>query len=309
MHKLPKYIAILAIFSIYCTPLYAAECTKHEHDPEDLNEYYQSAEGLAGSALKAELNLIIRGHQRYTYTPCVWAMLKESDEDPDNSDNVIAFYTQRSIPKSNQVSGQAGQEDFWNREHIWANSHGFPSKGQHAYTDGHHLRPADQSVNSDRDDHDFDNGGVPNDECTECREGAGTWEPPDLVKGDVARMMFYMATRYEGGDASSTDDLELLDINDTESGAPGRFGTLCTLVQWHNADPVTSNEQDRNNVIHSWQGNRNPFIDHPEYVNSIWGPECGGIVDKPDLDRAEVLRRLDAIEHEIGEIRALIEGS
>ena len=84
--------------------------------------------------------------------------------------------------------------DAWNREHFWAKSHGFPRKSQCAYTDAHHLRAADKSVNTDRSNNDFSDGGTPDDECTQCREGDGTWEAPDLVKGDIARMMFYMVT-------------------------------------------------------------------------------------------------------------------
>lgn len=299
--------AVLAVFTT-CQVSAAAECTKHKHDPEDLDEYYESADGLTGGALKTALNQIIRGHTRYTYTPCVWAMLKEADEDPDNSDNVIAFYSRRSVPKADRDQGQ-NDPDSWNREHIWAKSHGFPNKSQHAYTDAHHLRAADRSVNTDRSDHDFDSGGDPDTECTGCREGDDTWEPPDSLKGDVARMMFYMPTRYEGSDASNTPDLELVDSNDTARGETGRFGKLCTLLQWHLDDPVTVEERTRNDVIHSWQGNRNPFIDHPEYVMSIWGADCDDVEEPADADRAALLERIKAIEREVSQLRALIEGS
>jgi len=90
-----------------------------------------------------------------------------------------------------------------------------------------HLRAADRSVNSDRSNNDFANGGEQDDECTECREGAGTREAQDRVRGDVARMLFYMATRYEGNDSSNTPDLELVDRL-THTGEP-HIGKLCTL--------------------------------------------------------------------------------
>ena len=305
MQRWTLSFTVLAVFAT--CQISAAACTKTEHAPVDLANYYASADSLTGADLKTALNQIIRGHTQYSYTPCVWAILKEADEDPNNSDNVIGFYTRRSIPKVDQDTGSS-PPDFWNREHIWSKSHGFRNESQHAFTDAHHLRAADKSVNNDRYDHDFDNGGDLDTECTECREGNNTWEPPDGQKGDVARMMFYMPTRYEGGDASQTPDLELVDSNDTARGVPGRFGKLCTLLQWHLDDPVADAERTRNDVIHSWQGNRNPFIDHPEYVVSIWGAECGDVVEPAEVDRAALLERVTAIEGEVSQLRALIEG-
>lgn len=210
-------------------------------------------------------------------------ILKEADQDSSNSDNVLGFYTRRPIPKTDQDRGE-NTPDYWNREHIWAKSHGFPYTSQDGYTDAHHLRACDKSVNNDREDHDFAYGGIPDDECSGCKEGGGTWEAPDEVKGDVARMIFYMATRYDGNDDSGTPDLILVDQL-TSSGSP-QFGKVCDLVQWHLADPVSSQEIARHDVIYSWQGNRNPFIDHPEYAVSIWGKECGVVVEPPTVPAA-----------------------
>jgi len=232
---------------------------------------------LTGEAMKSQLNSLIKGHKSQSYS-CVWTILKESDEDPYNSNNVIGLYTRRSIPKSMQDNGSNGS-DAWNREHVWAKSHGFPSKSQDGYTDAHHLRPADKSVNSSRGHEDFDDGGSPHYECSGCRSDSDSWEPPDEVKGDIARMMFYMVVRYEGSDSSGTPDLELVNV-DTDSGDP-EFGWLDTLLDWHNQDPVSSAELDRNQIIYEWQGNRNPFIDHPEWVANIWG---GGSNPPPNWD-------------------------
>lgn len=266
MRLLPLFILLLSI-----SQAAIGACTKPGHPAFGLTTYYQSAQGLTEDDLKSALNQTLRGHTRFTYS-CVWDILQETDEDPNNSSNVIALYTNRSIPKSEADHG-ANDPNSWNREHVWAKSHGFPNATQHAYTDVHHLRPVDRSVNTDRSNNDFDNGGTPDDECTECREGDGTWEPPDRVKGDIARMLFYMVVRYEGSDSSNTRDLELVD-RATNSGEP-LFGYLCTLVQWHIDDSVSNDERNRNSVVYSWQGNRNPFIDHPEYVASIWDSECG----------------------------------
>ncbi|MEW6120413.1 MAG: endonuclease [Pseudomonadota bacterium] len=252
-----------------------AACTKPVVPAYIAGDYYAPASGLAGAALKNALHDIIDGHIVQTYS-CTWDMLKEADADPANPANVIGLYSRRSIPKTDQDTG-GNTPDAWNREHVWANSHGFPNSGYHAYTDGHHLFAADKSINADRANDDFAYGGVPNPECTACKEDAAleTWEAPDLVKGDIARVMMYMAVRYAGGSGvdGGTPDLELVDRL-TDSGEP-RFGDLCDLVAWHQGDPVSNAERSRNDTIYSWQGNRNPFVDHPEYVLQIFGDPCG----------------------------------
>lgn len=255
-------------------PVHAlAACTKPSTPVFDSAAYYAPATGLSGTALASALHDIVDGHITQTYS-CVWDVLKEADQDPVNPANVIDIYSRRSIPKTDQDTG-GNTPDAWNREHVWANSHGFPGSSYHAYTDAHHLYAADKSLNADRGNDDFAYGGIPNPECPACKENNGleTWEAPDIVKGDIARAMMYMAVRYNGGGDGGTPDLELVDRL-TNSGEP-RFGDLCDLVAWHMADPVSSEESRRNEVVYSWQGNRNPFVDHPEYVLPIWGATCG----------------------------------
>ena len=116
-------------------------------------------------------------------------------------------------------------------------------------------------------------------------------------------MMFYLVVRYEGNDQSGTPDLELVDRL-THTGEP-HFGKLCTLVAWHGLDPVSPEERRRNDVVHSWQGNRNPFVDHPEFVQAIWGEECGA--GPEDTLREELLNRIERLESEINELRTIIE--
>lgn len=272
-----SFLSLTASGQQLCKPV--SSCTKQAFKPVDLEEYYASTKGLAGQALKAELNAIIRDHRRYSYTPCVWKALEELDEDPENPDNVIAIYTRRSIPKLRRDCGM-NDGDSWNREHLWAKSHGFPDQGQHAYTDFHHLVPADRSVNSDRSNKDFMDGGMPHPECTECNEADMSWEAPDSVKGQIARMMFYMAVRYEGDDGSGTPDLELVD---RFTGKEPYLGFLADMKMWHCHFPVAERERVRNDKVHSWQGNRNPFIDHPEFVESVWEFKCGEFDDKTEL--------------------------
>ena len=228
--------------------------------------YYQNAEGKTGMELKQALHEIIKGHTSYPYTSSntdLWDILKEADQDTANPDNVILLYTGFSVDGEQEYAGGDG----WSREHVWAKSHGGFDDDPPTGTDAHNLHACDISVNSSRSDKDFDNGGSPHSEATECFYDADSWEPRDAVKGDVARTMLYMATRYEGT-VSNEPDLELIDV--IPSSGP-TFGKLSTLMEWHNQDPVDDFERNRNDVVFSYQNNRNPFIDHPEYADSIWG--------------------------------------
>lgn len=234
-------------------------------------DYYRGVTASdQGAELHKKLHRIIRGHKVLTYKQ-VWKALEQTDEDPAHPNNIILLYTGRSTPKSNRT-GRASGPDTWNREHVWAKSHGFPGKGQEAYTDIHHLRPTDQTVNSDRGSKDFDNGGTPHFEAVGARMDSDSFEPPARVKGDVARMMFYMAVRYEAENGSRTPDLRL--VKTVSRKKSPTFGHLCTLLQWHKADPVDEWEQRRNKIIYQIQGNRNPFIDRPDYAARIWGARC-----------------------------------
>ncbi len=225
------------------------------------NSYYEDAHGLSGVSLKQALHEIIDDHRELSYSQ-VWDALRHTDEDPNNSNNVLLLYTGNSISKYSN----GGYIDEWNREHVWAKSHGDFGTTMGAGTDIHHLRPTDVSVNSRRGNLDFDNGGNAFYEATDTYYDSDSWEPRDDVKGDVARMIFYMAVRYEGDQGEV--DLEIVD----QVGTRGPYlGKISTLKQWHQEDPVDSFERSRNQLIYSnYQGNRNPFIDHPEYVEEIW---------------------------------------
>lgn len=233
------------------------------------------------SVIKSAINTIITNDHRVLTYNQVWTALTETDEDPTNSDNVTLLYKGISLPKLSNGSGaQSTDPDNWNREHVWPNSKGFPDNGPRdqlpsfeAFTDIHHLRPTDISVNGDRGNLDFDNSDAPLAEAPENRVDSDSFEPRDAVKGDVARMMFYMDTRYEGlGDV--TPDLVLVS-NLTSTGQPN-LGLLCRLVEWHVADPVDTTEQARNDDIYEYQGNRNPYIDHPEWVSMLYSTEACG---------------------------------
>ncbi|WP_430883530.1 endonuclease I family protein [Fusibacter sp. JL216-2] len=229
----------------------------------DLTTYYKSASGKTGQALKVALNDIIDNHEELSYKE-VWDALKVIDEDPLNENNVILIYTGKSVPKSSNGTGR----DDWNREHVWAKSHGDFGTRLGAGTDLHHIKPADVTVNSSRNNKNFDDSDGPHHEALLCRHDSDSFEPRDSVKGDVSRMIFYMAVRYEG--EHGDPDLELVEyMNETKSP---HHGKLSTLLLWHKEDPVSDFERRRNNLIYEkYQGNRNPFIDHPEWVEEIWG--------------------------------------
>lgn len=228
-----------------------------------VEDYYRTAAGKTGNTLKTELHNIIDHHTELSYS-AVWEALKKTDEDPANANNVILLYTGRSQAKSTNGGGV----DDWNREHVWAKSHGDFGTAMGPGTDLHHLRPTDVSVNSTRGNLDFDNGGTEHSEALRNYFDSDSWEPRDEVKGDVARMLFYMAVRYEG-DVSDEPDLEL--NNAVNNGTAPYHGKLSVLLQWNAQDPVDDRERRRNDIIYSdYQHNRNPFIDHPEWVNEIW---------------------------------------
>lgn len=238
-------------------------------DASNANYYSMITSGLTGTALRAALHNLIKNQTKYPYTDNsspnaidVWKMLKNADEDPNNSNNVKCIYSGISYTKAN--TGSSGP--VWNREHIWAQSRGGFNTNVGPGTDAHHIRAEDATVNTTRSNKDFDNGGTPYPGIPEIKYTANTWEPPDAVKGDIARMLFYMDVRYEGD--GGEPDLVLVDY---VNGPTGTIGKLSTLLSWNQLDPPDANEVHRNDVVYSYQHNRNPFIDHPEWVALIWG--------------------------------------
>ena len=191
-------------------------------------------------------------------------VLKYTDPDPKGSGKAICIY-----------SGRALESGAWNKEHVWAKSHGFPNESYEPYCDAHHLRPSTTKINSTRSNKDF--GEVPN--ATPDAYGNKTnndlFEPRDEVKGDIARMMFYMETRYG---SNTKYNLKLVNSQTTSaSDLNGRFGNLETLIKWHYDDPVSKEEIYRNNVIFdNYQHNRNPYNDHPEYVDYVYPSKYAG---------------------------------
>lgn len=238
--------------------------------------YYQTAFNQSGDALKFELNQVIRNHTEFSYTSGstdVWDILKVTDRDTANPDNVVLIYSGRSVDGEQEYNGGSG----WNREHVWAKSRGDFGTSNGAGTDVHHLRPCDISVNSTRNNRNFDtcitcvdviDGGF--DTGSKYDADFWTFEPRDEVKGDVARMIFYMAVRYEG--EATEPDLELTNILLSNTDQSPYHAVYSTLLHWNRIDPVNDWERNRNEIIYNdYQHNRNPFIDFPELAEYLWG--------------------------------------
>ncbi len=228
-------------------------------------DYYAGITATTGSALKSQLHDLIDNHSTYSYTS-LNPYLMVSDADPNNSSKVIEVYTGDS------------EYSVSSKEHVWAKSHGEFSTTAPAGSDMHNLKPCQSNINSTRSNKDFDNGGTEVTDAPGNYTDSDSWEPRDAVKGDIARIIFYMATRYEGDVPGQVGepDLEIVDQVNTENNdngltGYGEHGKLSTLLLWHVQDPVDSFELNRNDVIEGYQGNRNPFIDHPEWVSTIWG--------------------------------------
>lgn len=240
-----------------------------------------------------------------TPTTCdTWDILDRADQNPGNANEIIDVYQNDSHPKA------GGGNSNYNREHTWPNSLGFNNLSgldgngnpYSPYTDTHMLYLADITYNSNRGNKPYDNCiGCTNQDTTVANNGVGgqggapfpgdsnwwdganyrTWS---ARKGDVARAVLYMDVRYEGGNhANGQPEPDLIvtniraQIQGTAGGvvAPqGYMGILDTLLEWHFADPPDAQEILRNSVIQGFQGNRNPFIDHPEWAACLWQNNC-----------------------------------
>lgn len=229
---------------------------------------------LTGASLKDALNGLIREHNVIPYTSTrtdVWDALQILDASNNDSQRIRLIYSQTEELKSNY-----GTPEGWNREHLWPKSYGVGDDGAD-FSDLHHLRPEDWSVNAARSNLYYGECDIASD--SECRSpffekaspdtsrNGKMMAPPINVRGDIARSMFYMATRYNGMDTNS----RALYLSDCPCPTTGTFGLLSELLKWHLEDPVSPEERLRNDIIcNQFQNNRNPFVDFPEFVGRIW---------------------------------------
>jgi len=268
--------------------------------------YYDTVDTTNATTLRTTLHDVIKDHTRFPYTSTstdTWDILELADEDPNNPNNILDVYKNASYPK------QGGGNTYYQREHTWPKSYGFPidSATNYPYTDCHMLHLSDGAYNGARSNKPYRNCDA---SCTEYATDVnngqgggsgsypgnsnwasgsyttGTWETWIGMRGDVARSLFYMDVRYEGGtngntgtqepDLILTDNEALIDASNTGSNEPVAYmGMLSVLLQWSDEDPVDDRERNRNDVVFSFQGNRNPFIDHPEWVKCVFSGICG----------------------------------
>lgn len=245
--------------------------------------HYAAAAGLTGQALKAALHTIAStGHRQYAYSN-TFNPIRAINADPADTNFVLTVYSGTSVPKNDVYRPDAGLDPglTWSREHLWPVSYGLDPDGVDPgvtdgdagpdYTDLFNLRPAINTVNGQRSNRYFDEtSGTPSIPplAPLCTYDTNSWEPRDEEKGDIARAMFYMAVRYDGGEPLTMD----LELGNSPSSAAGRFGHLATLLRWHTEDPVSLTERQRNHLIFTtYQKNRNPFVDHPEFAAMLWG--------------------------------------
>ncbi len=249
--------------------------------------YYDSAQGLTGYQLKTTLfNIISNGHTPHSYGDLYTAYeTTDTDYYYENDGTVLDMYSEKpnqaetyNYHHHNNTCGQYHSEgDCYNREHLLPQS--IFNSASPMKSDAHFVVPTDGYVNNRRSSYPF--GEVNNPTWTSMNGSklgtnvtsgySGTvFEPIDEFKGDIARMMLYVAVRYEDRVASWNNS----DMLDGSSEQVFENWFLQLLMNWHRQDPVSQREIDRNNAVYNYQGNRNPFIDHPEYVAWIWDPNA-----------------------------------
>ena len=240
----------------------------------DPTAYYAGATlASGGAALKAALHNIISPHNVVSYDDC-WDALRDLDRSPMDGSRVRLIYSDHT----HAGIAQQGISTGWNREHAWPKSYGVGYSGPD-FSDLHHLFAADWNVNSARNNLYFDdcptNAGCTSPAHAEAApttaKDATRFQPPADRRGDIARAMFYMAVRYDGGEASTSN----LELSDAPDAAASTLGRLSALLAWHKADPVSAEERQRNERICStYQANRNPFIDRPDFAPCVFLGDC-----------------------------------
>ncbi len=241
--------------------------------------YYDSTEGLIGENLKLSLYQIINDHNSQNYNSLhqyfettdrkfnntVWDMYSDN---PNGNPNYIYHFID-----SDQCGNYSSEGDCYNKEHSWPKS--WFNNASPMNSDLFHLYPTDGYVNSHRGNYPYGEVGNATWISTNgSKKGTSSYpgyngivfEPINLYKGDFARTYFYMSTRYYNEDAS-------WDNTDMTNGAELKPWAINMLIDWHLTDPVSNKELNRNEEIYLIQGNRNPFIDHPEWVECVWA-EC-----------------------------------
>ncbi|MCA0132205.1 endonuclease [Winogradskyella alexanderae] len=266
--------------------------------------YYDSANGLSGFALKTELkNIVSNGHIARTYDQLydgngITGSNGYEDTHSDlnvtggtnyeNDGTILDFYSENPIGADpynythdiiNQCGNQTAEGDCYNREHLVPQSSfnsAFPMQ-----SDIHHVIPTDGRVNNFRGSLPFGIVDISDPDLWTSLNGSkrgnsdvsgysgDMFEPIDEFKGDIARALLYFAVRYE----DTVDGYTSFDMFNGTNDEVFFTWAIDLLLDWHNnVDPVDQREIDRNNEAYNFQGNANPFVDHPEYASMIWNP-------------------------------------
>ena len=254
-----------------------------------LDPYYSDAENLSGYALKSALFEIIRDHNSRGYS-ALWGFYGDVELDLyyEKDGSILDIYSENPNGREDHIftaindqCGNFRQEgDCYNREHSFPRNW-FGGDREPMNSDAHHIFLSDGFVNSKRGSLPY--GEVSNATFTSnngskvglAKAGSGysgfVFEPLDEFKGDIARAQLYMATRYENLVSSwpSNSSTANAVLNGSQSQVFEDW-YLSLLIQWHRQDPVSQKEIDRNNATFNYQGNRNPFVDVPAFVERIW---------------------------------------
>ena len=183
-------------------------------------------------------------------------VLADLDEDPRDRGRVRLVPSGRAVPKV-----QGSEDELWTDGRLWPATRGLGDERSAAYFDLHNIRAAEPRFEESRGTRDYGEGDEPH-----------ALEPAATVKGDVARALFYMSLRYDGEDGGAQLRLLVRPVEPAETA----MGGLCTLLAWNERDPVDSGELRRNDRVERYQGNRNPFVDRPEFARVLWGRACPG---------------------------------
>lgn len=254
--------------------------------------YYNSAQGLTGNPLKIALHNIIKNHTQISYNG-LWTAYQKTDK--KGNGKVWDMYS--DIPGgtppyqytfvTDQCGNYAVEGDCYNREHSWPQSWFNSVTGP--VSDLFHVYPTDGKVNGVRNNYPYGNVTSPTwtslnggklGPCTNLGYNQTVFEPIDEYKGDLARGYFYMSTRYYSEDAGWS-------TSDATNKATILPWEMNVLLQWNQQDPVSAKEIARNDsVYYKFQNNRNPFIDHPEWADSIWTIDASVFVKELELQHS-----------------------
>ena len=257
---------------------------------DNSDSYYAAIAGKSGYQLKSALYEIIKDHNSRGYS-AVWNLINEADIDDyyDKDLTILDIYSEKVLgsdsynykPSTNQCGQYRKESDCYNREHSFPKSW-FGGKIEPMNSDGHHIFATDGFVNAKRGNWPYgevgfstyisSNGSKVGLADPTTQFNGIVFEPIDEFKGDLARAYFYIATRYEdqisAWEGNSVNSDAALNGNNSSVFEPW---LLELLKRWHKLDHVDQKERDRNNKVYRFQGNRNPYIDHPEFVFMIWG--------------------------------------